>query len=63
MQEQNLARVREIVASYDADPSNLIAILQEIQADAKYLSEESLTLVAQLLGLSAAKVLQRCDVL
>lgn len=56
MQEQNLARVREIVASYDADPSNLIAILQEIQADAKYLSEESLTLVAQLLGLSAAKV-------
>lgn len=56
MQEQQLARVREIVTAYDANPANLIAILQEIQADAKYLSEEALTLVAQLLGVSTAKV-------
>lgn len=56
MQEQQLARVREIVTAYDVNPANLIAILQEIQADAKYLSEEALTLVAQLLGVSTAKV-------
>ena len=56
MQEQQLARVQEIAASYGFDQSNLIAILQEIQADAKYLSEEALTLVAKLLGVSTAKV-------
>ena len=50
------SRTREILKSYDYDPSNLIAILQDIQAEDKYLSEESLTTVAEELGISPAKV-------
>ena len=50
------SRTREILKSYDYDPSNLIAILQDIQAEDKYLSEESLTTVAEELGISTAKV-------
>ena len=49
-------RTDRILESYGYDQSNLIAILQEIQAEYKYLSEESLTLVAEKLGISAAKV-------
>ena len=37
-------RTDRILESYGYDQSNLIAILQEIQAEYKYLSEESLTL-------------------
>lgn len=50
------AGLDRILESYGYDQSNLIAILQEIQAEYKYLSEESLTLVAEKLGISAAKV-------
>ena len=50
------SRTEEIIRSYDNDPSNLIAILQDIQAEYKYLSEESLTTVAEGLGISTAKV-------
>ena len=50
------SRTEEIIRSYDYDPSNLIAILQDIQAEYKYLSEESLTTVAEELGISTAKV-------
>ena len=45
-------RTDRILESYGYDQSNLIAILQEIQAEYKYLSEESLTLVAEKLGTS-----------
>ena len=41
-----LTRADEIIESYGCDQSNLIAIMQEIQAEYKYLSEESLTLIA-----------------
>ena len=51
-----LTRVSEIVDSCGCEPSNLIAILQEIQAEYNYLSEEALTLVAEKLGVSTAKV-------
>ena len=51
-----LDRVRSICESYDCAPSNLIAILQEIQGEEKYLSEAALTEVAEQLGLSPAKV-------
>ena len=54
--EQQLSFVREVVAAHNADPSHLIAILQEIQAEFKYLSEEALTLVAELLHKSTAHV-------
>ena len=51
-----LTRASEIIDSYDCKQSNLIAILQEIQAEYNYLSEEALTLVAEKLGVSTAKV-------
>ena len=51
-----LTRADEIIASYDCNQANLIAIMQEIQAEYKYLSEETLTLIAEKLGVSTAKV-------
>lgn len=53
---QQLSRVEEIVAEYKHDPANLIAILQETQAAYNYLSEESLTLIADKLGIGVSKV-------
>ena len=53
---KELTRANEIIENYGCDQSNLIAIMQEIQAEYKYLSEEALTLVAEKLGISAAKV-------
>ena len=51
-----LTRADEIIESYDCNQANLIAIMQEIQAVYKYLSEETLTLIAEKLGVSTAKV-------
>ena len=53
---KELTRANEIIETYGCDQSNLIAIMQEIQAEYKYLSEEALTLVAEKLGISTAKV-------
>ena len=39
-------RADEIIESYDCNQANLIAIMQEIQAEYKYLSEGTLTLIA-----------------
>ena len=49
-------KVLEILEEYEYLPSNLIAILQEIQTEYKYLSESALRLVAEKLGISTAKV-------
>jgi len=51
-----LTRVSEIVDSHDCQQANLIAILQDIQTEYNYLSESALTLVAEKLGVSTAKV-------
>ena len=48
--------VGRIVDSYDCQESNLIAILQDVQNEFKYLSEEALTVIAEKLGVSTAKV-------
>ena len=48
--------VSAIVRHFNCEPSNLIAIMQEIQAQYKYLSEEALTTVAELLKISIAEV-------
>jgi len=53
---KGLTRADEIIESYGCKQSNLIAILQDIQAEYNYLSEEVLTLVAEKLGISTAKV-------
>ena len=44
-------KVLSILASHENDPSNLIAILQDVQAEYNYLSEANLTLIADTLGL------------
>ena len=49
-------RVGEIVEEFECQQSNLIAILQELQEEFKYLSEEALTVVAEKLEMSIAKV-------
>ena len=41
---------------YGCDQASLIAIMQEIQGEFKYLSEEVLTQIAEKLGISTAKV-------
>lgn len=51
-----LTRASQIIDSFGCEQSNLIAIMQEIQSEYKYLSEEALTLVAEKLGISTAKV-------
>ena len=48
--------VKQIIARYGGQESNLIAILQDVQNEFKYLSEDALTLIAEELGLSTAKV-------
>lgn len=49
-------KILSILASHESDPSNLIAILQDVQAEYNYLSEANLTLIADTLGLSVSKV-------
>lgn len=51
-----LQRVEEIVDGYGCRRENLIAIMQDIQSEYKYLSTESLELVADKLGIGVAKV-------
>ena len=53
---KTLTKAEEILQRNGYSQSNLIAILQEIQAEYNYLSEEALTLVAEKLGISTAKV-------
>lgn len=51
-----LTRADEIIERHQCNPANLIAIMQEIQAEYKYLSEEVLILIADKLRISTAKV-------
>ena len=54
--EQNLDRAEAIIDAYGCDQSNLIAIMQEIQGEYKYLSEGALTLIAEKLGISRTQL-------
>lgn len=54
--QDELQRVEQIVDSYDCRRESLIAIMQDIQAEYKYLSAENLELVAKKLGIGVAKV-------
>ena len=49
-------RTEAIVRAHGCDSARLIAILQEIQAAENYLSQENMTLVADMLGISVARV-------
>ena len=52
----NIEKTISIVQSHGCSTSNLIAILQDIQAACSYLSEESLTVVAEMLDVSVSSV-------
>ena len=52
----SMERVAEIIDFYDCKVSNMIAILQDVQAEYKYLSPEVLELVAKKLNIGVAKV-------
>lgn len=52
----SLERVTEIIESYDCQVSNMIAILQDVQAEYKYLRPEVLELIAKKLNIGVAKV-------
>ena len=54
--DKTLARASEIIEKYDCAEHNLIAIMQDIQNEYKYLSTDALELVAEKLGVGVAKV-------
>ncbi len=52
----SMSRVEEIVDAYGCQVHNMIAILQDVQAEYKYLSPEVLELIAEKLNIGVAKV-------
>ena len=52
----SMQRVEEIIDSYGARRHHLIAIMQDIQAEYKYLSQDVLELIAKKLDIGVAKV-------
>jgi NADH-quinone oxidoreductase subunit E len=53
---RQFAKVCEVLDRHGRNPSRLIPILQEVQAEYRYLPEDVLTLVATSLGLPPARV-------
>jgi NADH-quinone oxidoreductase subunit E len=53
---RRFARVHDIIEQHGAERGNLIAILQDIQAEFRYLPQEVLTYVATVMNLSPAAV-------
>jgi NADH-quinone oxidoreductase subunit E len=49
-------KVNDILAYYDHDATNLIAILQKVQAEYRYLPQDILTYVATALGRSPSEI-------
>ena len=54
--QRKFERVNEIIEEHGREQSALIPILQEVQAEYRYLPEEILTYIATAMGLSAATV-------
>ena len=52
----SMERVAEIIDTYGAQRHHLIAIMQDVQAEYKYLSPEVLELIAEKLHIGVAKV-------
>lgn len=55
-EKRKFAKVNEIVAKYEHKKSNLIAILQKVQEEYRYLPEEILTYIATTMDISPASV-------
>ena len=56
MNDTPRARTLQIIDMHDRDPASLIAILQDVQVENSYLSQENLELIAAELNLGIAKV-------
>ena len=56
MNDTQRARTLQIIDMHGRDPASLIAILQDVQAENSYLSQENLELIAAELNLGIAKV-------
>jgi len=54
--QRKFERVNEIIGEHGCEQSALIPILQEVQAEYRYLPEEILTYIATAMGLSVATV-------
>ena len=52
----SMDRVEQIIDSYGCQKANLIAIMQDIQSEYKYLRADVLERIAEKLGISVAKV-------
>lgn len=55
-EQRKFSKVNEIVQKYEYKKSNLIAILQKVQEEYRYLPEEILTYIATTMGISPASV-------
>lgn len=55
-EQRKFHKVNEIIQKYEAKKQNLIAILQKVQEEYRYLPEEILTYIATTMGLSPASV-------
>lgn len=53
---EDVAALDKVFSAYDARPENLIPILQDVQNELGYSSEEAVTRIAEYLGLSANDV-------
>ncbi len=54
--QRRFERVNEIIEKHGRSQSSLVPILQDVQAEYRYLPEEILTYVATAMGLSVATV-------
>ena len=56
MNEAQCARTMQIIDTHGQDPAALIAILQDVQAENSYLSQENLELISKELNVAISKV-------
>ena len=56
MSQMNIEKLDEILAAHNYDPSLVIAIMQDIQKEYRYLPQDALCYVAKKLKISEAKI-------
>ena len=56
MSQMNIEKLDEILAAHGSDPSLVIAIMQDIQKEYRYLPQDALCYVAKKLKISEAKI-------
>lgn len=54
--QKDFSKIKDIVEKYNGQKPSLIAILQEVQAEFRYLPEEAMNYVAALMNISPASV-------